>query len=50
MRACAELMGATDLLSLNPAILKPDASAIQARRILDKLIRREAQAEVGELA
>src|SRR5215472_16416203 len=35
IRACQQLMGATDLMSLRPAILKTDSAAMQARRILD---------------
>lgn len=38
IRACQELMGTTDLMSLNPAILQTDAAGVQARRILKKQI------------
>jgi vanillate O-demethylase monooxygenase subunit len=41
LRACQSLMGTTDLFSLDPCILKSDIAAIQARRILDKLITAE---------
>jgi phenylpropionate dioxygenase-like ring-hydroxylating dioxygenase large terminal subunit len=47
IRDCQALMGTTDLFSLNPAILQSDAAGIQARRILTRLIRREAQETVG---
>jgi vanillate O-demethylase monooxygenase subunit len=41
MRACAGLMAGADLFDLNPAILKTDVAAVQARRILAKLIKAE---------
>jgi vanillate O-demethylase monooxygenase subunit len=49
IRACQELMGTSDMMSLRPAVLKSDAAAIQARRILSKLIRQESgrQGETG---
>lgn len=42
LRACQSLMGTNDLLSLKPAILKTDAAAIQARRIVSRLLTEEA--------
>ena len=36
MQACQALMGTTDLMSLQPAILQTDAPGIQARRLLKK--------------
>jgi phenylpropionate dioxygenase-like ring-hydroxylating dioxygenase large terminal subunit len=41
VRACQKLMGTSDLLSLNPVILKTDQAAILARRSLQKMIRDE---------
>jgi phenylpropionate dioxygenase-like ring-hydroxylating dioxygenase large terminal subunit len=48
IRACQQLMGTSDLMSLKPAVLKSDAAAIQARRILAKLIRQENGQQVSE--
>lgn len=39
IRDCQDLMGTTDLMSLNPVLLKTDIAAVQARRMLDKLIQ-----------
>jgi vanillate O-demethylase monooxygenase subunit len=50
MRACADLMGPHDLFDLKPAILKTDVAAIQARRILGKLIKMEQALEVQTAA
>lgn len=41
IRACQELMGTTDLMSLDPAVLQSDVAAMQVRRILKKLISDE---------
>jgi vanillate O-demethylase monooxygenase subunit len=49
MRACADLMDGADLFDLNPAILKTDVAAVQARRILGKLIKAE-RAGAAEVA
>ena len=38
MQACQALMGTTDLMSLNPAILQTDAPGVQARRLLKKVM------------
>lgn len=43
IRDCQELMGTTDLFSLKPVILQSDIAGVQARRLLAKLIRSEAQ-------
>lgn len=42
--AVQEMMGTPDLMSLRPAILMSDASAVQSRRMLSKLIRDEKEA------
>jgi hypothetical protein len=34
-------MGTSDLWSLKPVLLKGDASAVRARRVLEKMIREE---------
>lgn len=41
IRACQDLMGTANLFDLKPAILRTDAPAVQARRILAKRIRNE---------
>lgn len=41
IKACQEFIGRSDLFSLRPAILKTDTPAVQARRTLVKMIRRE---------
>lgn len=41
IRACQEMMGSSDLMALKPAILQSDISAVQARRVLSKLIKAE---------
>ena len=43
IRACQTMMDTSDLMSLRPIILQTDYAAIQARRILDKMIREEAR-------
>ncbi|OJY61845.1 MAG: hypothetical protein BGP16_14380 [Sphingobium sp. 66-54] len=43
IRDCQDLMGTTDLFSLQPAILKTDIASIQARRILNKLIKQSSR-------
>ena len=42
--ACQELMGTTDLWSLNPLLLSSDAAAVRARRVVDRIIRQENEA------
>jgi phenylpropionate dioxygenase-like ring-hydroxylating dioxygenase large terminal subunit len=42
MEACERYMGTTDLLSLKPAFLQVDLSAVRARRTLSRLIKAEA--------
>jgi len=42
MEACERYMGTTDLLSLKPAFLQVDPSAVRARRTLSRLIKAEA--------
>lgn len=44
IRACQELMGTADLFSLKAAILKTDAPAVQARRMIAKLLGQEESA------
>jgi len=44
---CFEMMGRRPLFDLSPAILETDIAAVQARRILSKLIRQEG-GEAGE--
>lgn len=39
IKACQDLMGTTDLMSLNPVILKTDIAGVQARRKLAQLIK-----------
>ena len=39
IKACLDLMGTTDLMSLNPVILKTDIAGVQARRKLAQLIK-----------
>lgn len=41
--ACQERMGTTDLMSLKPLLLKSDAAAVNARRVLAKLIAQEQE-------
>ncbi|RYD27876.1 MAG: aromatic ring-hydroxylating dioxygenase subunit alpha [Lysobacteraceae bacterium] len=41
IRACQEMMGTTDLLSLNPVMLKSDVASVRARLLLAKLMREE---------
>jgi vanillate O-demethylase monooxygenase subunit len=41
LRACQELMGTTDLFSLEPVILKADIAAVQARRTVSRLLAEE---------
>lgn len=41
IRACQALMGTSDLMALRPAVLKSDAAAIHARRILSRLMKAE---------
>lgn len=48
IRACQELMQTTDLFSLNPAILKTDIAAVQARRIISQRAALEAKAKQVE--
>jgi phenylpropionate dioxygenase-like ring-hydroxylating dioxygenase large terminal subunit len=43
-------LGTTDLLDKGPAILKADAAAIRARRLLAKLIREEQNAKLPQMA
>ncbi|MBP8672304.1 MAG: aromatic ring-hydroxylating dioxygenase subunit alpha [Sphingomonadaceae bacterium] len=43
IHACHEMMGGAEFFELEPAILETDVAGIQARRILNKLIRREAE-------
>ena len=43
LAACQERMGTTDLMSLQPLLLKTDAAAVRARRVLAQLIEAEAQ-------
>jgi phenylpropionate dioxygenase-like ring-hydroxylating dioxygenase large terminal subunit len=38
---CQDRMGTTDLMSLKPLLLKSDAAAVSARRVLAKLIEQE---------
>lgn len=42
-------LGDTDLLSKNPAVLKADAAAIRARRLLAKMIREEQNAKLPQM-
>lgn len=39
IKACQDLMGTTDLMLLNPVILKTDIAGVQARRRLSQLIK-----------
>jgi vanillate O-demethylase monooxygenase subunit len=39
--ACQQRMGTTDLMSLKPLLLKSDAAAVSARRVLEQLIAQE---------
>jgi phenylpropionate dioxygenase-like ring-hydroxylating dioxygenase large terminal subunit len=39
--ACQQRMGTTDLMSLKPLLLKSDAAAVSARRVLAKLVESE---------
>jgi len=41
--ACQERMGTTDLMSLQPLLLKSDSGAVNARRVLAKLLEAEQQ-------
>src|SRR5690606_41054442 len=41
IRACQDLMGTSDLMSLRPAILRTDVAGVQARRVLGKLMKAE---------
>jgi vanillate O-demethylase monooxygenase subunit len=41
LRACQQMMGTTDLFSLDPVILKADIAAVQARRAVSKLLAAE---------
>lgn len=41
VKDCQDLMGTTDLFSLNPVLLQTDVSAVRARRVLDALIKAE---------
>lgn len=45
LRSCQDLMGTTDLMSLNPVLLRTDAAAVQARRIIGKLLAAETARE-----
>jgi vanillate O-demethylase monooxygenase subunit len=42
IRACQQLMGTSDLFSLNPVMLRTDVAAIRARILLGRLIDAEA--------
>jgi nitrite reductase/ring-hydroxylating ferredoxin subunit len=42
--ACQQRMGTTDLMSLKPLLLKVDAAAVSARRVLAELIEQEQSA------
>ncbi len=42
LEAQQKMMGANEFWSLNPVLLPGDAGAVRARRVLDKLIREEA--------
>lgn len=44
IHACSEMMRGDDFFSLEPAILETDVAAIQARRILNKLLKAERAA------
>ncbi|WP_427968707.1 Rieske 2Fe-2S domain-containing protein [Altererythrobacter sp.] len=44
IRQVQEMMGTTDLFSLRPAILETDIAAVQARRIVEKMRKREVRA------
>ncbi len=46
--ACQELMGTTDLLSLEPVILATDAAALQARKHTRRLLEKEGSSRIGE--
>ncbi len=45
IRAVQEMMGTPDLMSLKPAVLASDISAMQARRVLKKMIKDEVASE-----
>ena len=47
--ACQERMGAADLMDLHPLLLKTDAAAVGARRILGKLIGQELPRQVSRI-
>ena len=42
--ACQERMGTVELMELGPLLLKSDAAAVGARRVLTKLIDQENRA------
>jgi len=44
VKDCQDLMGTTDLFSLNPVLLQTDIAAVRARRLLDALIAAERSA------
>ena len=45
---CQRRMGTSDLMSLKPLLLKSDAAAVNARRVLANLMEQEKHAESGE--
>ena len=47
VRLCQEMMGTTDLFACRPVILKTDIAAVQARRILAKMIKAEARSKTA---
>lgn len=48
VRDCADLMGTSDLMSLNPILLPSDAGAVRVRRMLAALIEKEQAEEAAE--
>jgi phenylpropionate dioxygenase-like ring-hydroxylating dioxygenase large terminal subunit len=48
IRDCQELMETDDLFSLKPVILKQDVAAVQARRIMMKLIKQQGRTQVAD--
>ena len=47
IQACSKMMAGEEFFSLGPAILETDIAAIQARRILSKLLKSEAESSAA---
>ncbi|MCJ2180743.1 aromatic ring-hydroxylating dioxygenase subunit alpha [Novosphingobium album (ex Hu et al. 2023)] len=47
VNTCQSMMGTADLMAMKPVILKTDVAAVQARRVIAKLVKRELREEAA---